>query len=69
MSYPEQLMLSGAAIGAGTGHLIGLGAGDVVAGADTGKPRHNLKKYFLDITLGSLEYPGRQRRGRGNFLR
>jgi hypothetical protein len=28
MSFSEQLMLSGAAFGAGTGHLIDLGAGD-----------------------------------------
>jgi hypothetical protein len=37
MSFPGQLGLSGAAIGAGTGHLIGLDVGIFAAGAATGE--------------------------------
>ena len=42
--------------------------GKTIFGLRWSRLPHDLKKYFLGITLGNLEYPGRQGRDRGNFL-
>ncbi len=60
MSYPEQLVLSGAAIGAGTGHLSGLAAGDFAAGADIGESGSWVAPPTIAINISSpLEFPAR----------
>jgi len=48
MSYTEQRMLSGGAIGAGTGALIGWGAGNAAAGAAIGGGAGVLGGYLYD---------------------
>ena len=48
MSYTEQRMLSGGAIGAGTGALIGWGAGNAAAGAAIGGGAGLLGGYLYD---------------------
>ena len=53
-------MLSGAAIGAGTGDLIGLGAGDVAPGADIGESGSWVVTYTIAINISSpLDIPER----------
>jgi len=53
-------MLSGAAIGAGTGDLIGLGEGDVTAGADIGESGSWVVTSTLGINISSpLDIPER----------
>jgi hypothetical protein len=58
MSFPEQLVLSGAAIGAGTGYLIALGVGDVAAGSDNGDSGSWVANSKIAINISkSLAYP------------
>ena len=53
-------MLSGAAIGAGTGDLIGLGAVDVAAGADIGESGFWVAAFMIAINISSpLDIPER----------
>ena len=53
MSYPEQLVLSGAAIGAGTGHPICLDAGDFAADADIGESGFWVATSTIAINISS----------------